>query len=280
MDRNKEQKGPLVLDLHAILRKRMPRKISRLVPDMVISWLARLIRQDELNEILRVTYPHRGSTFSRKVLDHLGITVDVYGLDRLPEGGRFMFASNHPLGGLDGISLIAVLGERYGDDGIRFVVNDMLMNVEPLRDVFIPVNKFGTQRREAAAAMNETLASAMHVLQFPAGLVSRLGKDGKIADLEWQKAFVTKAIEYERDIVPIHFIGMNTPRFYKTARWRKRMGLKINLEQALLPSEVCKAKGSHYTVIFGEPISWQKLKESKRSVKELAAEIKESVYNL
>lgn len=272
--------GPLEINLHQILRKRMPRKISRFVPGFLITALERLIHQEELNEMLRTGYPLRGSAFSSKILEYLDIKVEVSGLDNIPADRRVMFASNHPLGGLDGIALIAVLGKRYGDDGVRFLVNDMLMNVEPLSDVFLPINKYGSQGRTAALAINEALASDMQILQFPAGLVSRLHDDGSIADLEWQKAFVAKAVEYERDIVPVHFEGRNTMRFYRTARWRKKLGLKFNIEQALLPGEVCRARGNRFRIVFGKPISWQELKARKESPKKIAAEIRKEVYRL
>lgn len=271
--------GPLEINLHTILRERLPRRIGRFVPGFMISGLEKVIHQDELNEMLRIAYPARGSAFSRRILEYLDITVEVVGLDKLPSK-RLMFASNHPLGGLDGITLIAVLGERYGDNGVRFLVNDMLMNVEPLRDVFLPINKYGSQGREAAKAINEAMASSMQILQFPAGLVSRLHPDGTIADLEWQKAFVAKAIEYERDIVPVYFEGINTSRFYSTAKWRKKLGVKFNMEQALLPGEVCKSRGAKFRIIFGEPISWESLKASGKSPKQLAAEIREKVYSM
>lgn len=272
--------GPLEINLHKILRERMPRKVSRLVPGFVITGLERLIHQEELNEMLRMGYPLRGSAFAWKVLEYLGISVEVVGLENIPSGKRVMFASNHPLGGLDGIALIAVLGKRYGDDGVRFLVNDMLMNVEPLSDVFLPINKYGSQGRSAAIAINGALASDMQILQFPAGLVSRLHDDGSIADLEWQKAFVAKAIEYGRDIVPVRFVAQNTMRFYRTARWRKKLGLKVNIEQALLPGELCRARGSRFKIIFGSPISVSSLKERGESPKKLAAEIRSAVYKL
>lgn len=272
--------GPLVIDLRAILRNRLPRKINRLVPGFLISGLQRIIREKELNEILRVTYPKRGSEFSQAVLRHLDINLTVEGLENLPEDGRFMFASNHPLGGLDGIALIAILGEKYGDQNIRFLVNDMLMNVEPLRDVFLPVNKFGRQGREASLAITDALESHRQVLQFPAGLCSRLNSKGEIADLEWQKSFVAKAIETQRDIVPLRFIGENSNKFYRIAKWRKKLGFKFNFEQILLPSEVCKARGKHFKIIFGDPISWQSLKQSGKSAKSLAAEIRQKVYDI
>ncbi|MBD5357847.1 MAG: glycerol acyltransferase [Bacteroides sp.] len=277
---NLNPEGPLEINLHKILRERMPRKIGKFVPGFLITGLERLIHQDELNEMLRMGYPLRGSAFAAKVLDYLGITVEVTGLDKLPAGKRFMFASNHPLGGLDGIALIAVLGKKYGDHGVRFLVNDMLMNVEPLSDVFLPINKYGNQARSAAKAINDAMASDMQILQFPAGLVSRLHDDGSISDLEWQKAFVAKAIEHERDIVPVRFEARNTMRFYRTARWRKKLGLKVNIEQALLPGELCRARGSRFKIIFGHPISWEKLKTRNENPKALAAAIRKMVYEL
>lgn len=271
---------PLNINLHEILRARMPARINRLVPGFLISGLERLIHQDELNEMLRVGYPLRGSAFARSLLEYLEISVEVEGLERIPSQGRFMFAGNHPLGGLDGIALIAVLGERYGDDGVRFLVNDMLMNVEPLRDVFLPVNKFGAQGRENAIAIGNALASDMQILQFPAGLVSRLHDDGTISDLDWQKTFVAQALKYERDIVPVRFEGRNSMRFYRTARWRKKLGLKVNIEQALLPSELCKARGAKFRIIFGSPESWRGLKATGLPPKALAATLRRKVYSL
>lgn len=275
-----QTEGPQQIDLQAIIQKRVPRSKRRWLPRWLVRRVEKLVRQDDLNGILRRAYPARGSAFATAALRDLGITVKVHGLENIPSTGRFIFASNHPLGGLDGITLISVLGARYGDDMLRCPVNDMLMNVEPLRGVFIPINKFGRQGRDAARLLADTYASDVQMIFFPAGLVSRLHKGGEIKDLEWQKAFVAKALEYDRDIVPVYFSGRNTMRFYRTAKWRKRLGLKFNVEQILLPSELCKACGSEYTVTFGKPIRCQELKSSGKSPKQLAADIRERVYAL
>ena len=272
--------GPLVLNLKEILNARIPQKKRRWIPSFLITIAEKLIRQKELNEILRATYPSRGSEFSRRVHEYLNITLEVEGEERLKEGKKYMFAGNHPLGGLDGMALILVLGKKYGDENIRFLVNDMLMNVEPLKDIFLPVNKFGKQGRENTRVINEYMESDCQIFQFPAGLCSRLNERGEIYDLEWQKSFVAKAIECHRDIVPVYFRGRNTMKFYKTAKWRKKLGIKFNLEQMLLPSELCKARGSHFKIIFGEPIPWESLAASGKNSKELAAEIREKVYSL
>lgn len=280
MDDVKERDASLLeINLHDILRKRMPRRISRFVPDVVISLLERIIHQDELNAMLRAAYPSKGSEFSRKILEHLQIGVEVNGLEDLPVG-RYMFASNHPLGGLDGIALIAVLGEKYGDEGVRFLVNDLLMNVEPLRGMFLPVNKFGSQGRKGAETIIRAMDSDMQILQFPAGLVSRLGGDGVVRDLDWQKSFVTKAVETHRDIVPVRFEALNSMSFYKTAKWRKKLGLKINVEQILLPGELCKCRGKRFRIVVGTPVRWADLAASGKNARTLASELKETVYSM
>lgn len=272
--------GPLVLDIKGILRKRIPAGKRRWIPPFLISAVEKLIRQKELNEILVATYPSEGSQFAAAVLRHLDIKVEVRGLDNLKEGARYMFASNHPLGGLDGMALITVLGEKYGDENMRFLVNDMLMNVDPLKSVFLPVNKFGRQGKNYAAEIAEKMASDCQIFQFPAGLCSRLQDNGEIADMEWQKSFVVKTIESGRDIVPVYFEGKNSKKFYRVARWRKKLGIKFNLEQILLPSELCKARGSQFRITFGEPIPWKTLAESGKTPKALAAEIRDIVYRL
>lgn len=271
---------PLQLDLKAILRARLPRRVSRLVPGFAISLLEKLIRQDGLNRLLREAYPAEGSVFSASILRQLGITVEVKGLEKLEGRGRLIFASNHPLGGLDGITMVKILGETYGDDNIRVMVNDMLMNVEPLAGVFLPINKYGSQARRSAVLINEAFASDRHICVYPAGLVSRLSADGHIRDLQWQKSVVAKAIEFDRDIVPVRFEAQNTDRFYRLARLRKQLGIKINLEQALLPGEMFSQEGEHFRVVFGEPMTSASLRASGVSPAVLAERLRLHVYSV
>ena len=278
---NKDMRPLLQLDIEEILRKRIPSRRQKLIPGFLYNALARLIHQDELNDMLRVGYPSQGSEFASKILKHLDIEVEVEGEENLPAAdGRAVFASNHPLGGLDGIALIAVLGQRYGDENIRFMVNDLLMNVEPLRNVFLPINKYGSQARAAAETINAEYASERHMIVFPAGLVSRLQPGGEVQDLKWQKAFVQKAIENDRDIVPVRFVALNRKRFYRLAKWRKKIGIKVNIEQATLPAELCASRWKRFRVIIGKPLSVAELKESRKSYLQIAAEIRDHIYTL
>lgn len=271
----------LQLNIKQILKNRIPSSKQKYIPSFLYEALARLIHQDELNEILKMGYPSEGSEFSEKVISHLNIKVKVEGAENLPPlSHRVTFASNHPLGGLDGIALIAVLGKYYGDENIRFMVNDLLMNVEPLKYVFIPINKYGSQARASADAINKEYASDRQLLVFPAGLVSRLQEGGLIHDLKWQKAFVQKSLEYDRDIVPIRFVALNRKRFYRLAKWRKKLGIKVNIEQATLPAELCASRGKEFRIIIGKPVSISDLKRSGKSAPAIAAEIRDLIYTL
>ena len=268
---------PIKINLEAVLAERLGRR-SRYVPRFLVRGLERLICQERLNKLLADNFPKRGADFCEGVLSDLGVSLEVEGLDLLPASGRFIVVSNHPLGGLDGMAMIAWLSRLYGNN-VHFVVNDLLTAVEPLRECFVPINKHGAQSRRAASALDEVLAADGPVVFYPAGLVSRMGDDGAIRDLEWRKAVVAKAIESRRDIVPVHFGGENSRSFYRWARRRKRCGLKFNFEMILLPRELFRAEGKVFTLTCGKPIPWQSLRGGAEAASQ-AAELREIVYSL
>lgn len=278
MEGNNEIKGPLEINVGEVLRQRIPR-YWRFIPRGLVRWLERTVCQNELNRLLRDNFPRRDADFCRGVLDDLGVTVNFHNLDNLPpkEQTRVLFVSNHPLGGLDGMALIDFVRTYYGVDP-RFIVNDLLNAVEPLSDTFIPVNKHGAQSREAIRRLDDAFASDAPLLMFPAGLVSRRGKKGVVADLEWQKMFVAKARQYGRDIIPLHFYGENSSFFYKFAKFRRRIGLKFNIEMIYLPREVFRSKGKTFDVVVGKPIPHASLDDMPHARK--AQQIRQMVYDL
>ena len=260
----------LKIDVAEVLRSRMPR-LSRLIPKSLVRWLERVICQDDMNRLLEENHGLTGAEFCRGVLGSLGISVDIKHAERLParEDRRVIFVSNHPLGGLDGMALIDLIQQHYGGQ-VWFIVNDLLMAVKPLNDVFLPINKHGAQSRRAAGAIEEALAGNNPVIIFPAGLCSRMrrtsymGKHGtEVADLQWHKMFVNKSIQHHRDIIPLHFSGQNSPHFYKVARARKLLRVPINLEMIYLPQEVFKARGSKFTVTIGARLPWNSVAGGK-----------------
>ena len=263
------------IDVDKVLRERLP-KHYRYIPRFAVRWLERTICQDQLNAILLKMAGKNSVDAATAALDEMDITVRATGLEQLPEG-RYMFVSNHPLGGLDGLALISLLGNRY-DKNIKFLVNDLLMAVEPLRGVFLPVNKYGSQSRAAATQIEEALNSDAQFITFPAGLCSRMQPDGTIADLPWQKAAVAHAVNFQRDIVPIYFDAHNSRFFYRFAKWRKKLGIKFNIELIFLPKEMIKQCGATLRVFIGEPIPWDSL--DARAPKREAARLRDLVINM
>lgn len=268
---------PIKINLEAVLAERLGRR-NRYVPRFLVRGLERLICQEQLNSLLASNHPKRGAAFCEGVLTELGVGLEAEGEDRLPASGRFIVVSNHPLGGLDGMAMIAWLSRRYGSN-VHFVVNDLLMAVEPLRECFVPINKHGAQSRKAASTLDEVLDGDGPVVFYPAGLVSRMGADGAIRDLEWRKAVVAKAIESRRDIVPVHFGGENSRSFYRWARLRKQLGIKFNFEMILLPRELFRAGGKVFRLTCGDTIPWTALRGGPEATAQ-AAELREIVYAL
>jgi putative hemolysin len=269
--------NPIQINLQQIVSDRLGRR-SRYIPDFLVRKLADLVCQDRLNDLLRTNFPKRGADFCEGVLNFLNLKVEMTG--EIPDAAnrRVLIVSNHPLGGVDGMSLIAILRSHYGCT-VRFVVNDLLMAVEPLRDVFLPINKHGRQSRASLEAIDEAFAGNEPIIIFPAGLVSRRSADGTIADLEWQKMFVNKAIKFQRDIVPVYYSGTNSDTFYKFANLRKRLGLKFNFEMMLLPREMFKCEGRTFHAVAGQTIPWQQL-SGGNDAQQQAQEIRKTVYGL
>lgn len=251
--------------------------LARMIPGFVYSFLKRVIHQNDINEFIGKYGDRKGLDFSDGILEFLDISYDVVGEENLPSpDGRYIFASNHPLGGPDGIILISFLGTRYKQ--LKFPVNDLLLNLKNLNNIFLAVNKHGSLAKEAVTAIENAYASDSQIIMFPAGMVSRK-RHGIITDLEWQKSFISKAIQYQRDIVPIYVDGKNSSFFYNLANFRTSIGLKINLEMLYLPDETFKKRGQNFTIHIGKPIAWQTLDRSKKPI-EWAQEIKKIVYGM
>jgi len=264
----------ITIDIEKVLKSKAP---NTRVPGFIINYLRKIVHEKELNDFF-FKYPGvKNLEFIEAAFEYLDVSTSILGKENLPKGGTYIFAGNHPLGGLDGITTGYLLGKEY-DGKIRFFSNDILMNLEPLREMFIPVNKVGNQNKNHATMMQDLYESDNNLLTYPAGMCSRK-VNGKIVDLEWKKNFVSKSIEYKRDVVPIYFEGRNSNFFYNLANLRKFFGIKFNIEMMYLVNELFKKRGNHFTIRIGKPIPWQTFDKSK-TLTEWAQWVKEIVYSL
>ncbi|MDX9920710.1 MAG: 1-acyl-sn-glycerol-3-phosphate acyltransferase [Paludibacter sp.] len=269
------EKDIIKIDVAGVLKARAPKTK---VPKFVINYLRRIVHEDQFNKFFRENPDLKNIAFIEAAFKFMDIKLVIEGEENLPpKDGKYIFASNHPLGGLDGIATGYVVGKHY-DGKVRFFSNDLLMFLTPMKEMFVPVNKFGGQGKGHAEMMQQLYESENHLVTYPAGICSRKQK-GQICDLEWKKNFITKAVQYKRDVVPVYFEGRNSQFFYNLANLRKFLGIKFNIEMMFLADEMFKQKGKHFVLKFGKPIPWQTFDRSK-SHAEWAEWVKDIVYKM
>jgi len=265
----------LEIDVEKVLYGKNP-KLKSVVPGFIVRYLKHIIHQDEINNLLKIHSDLKDFEFNDAVLETMGIKYCPFGSESLPVSGRYIFVSNHPLGGLDGLVFISELSKHYSS--IKFPVNDILLNLKNYSGIFLPINKHGSQGREAAVLIEEAYASDSQILYFPAGLCSRK-INGVIKDLAWQKSFINKAVQYKRDVIPCYFSGRNSSFFYNLSRVRTKLGVKMNVEMLYLADEVFRQKDKDIKLVFGDPIPWDTFDRS-RSALEWAEWVRNKSYDL
>lgn len=244
---------PKFVDIEKAIGGKNPR-LLRLLPGFLLRYIKRTVHQDELNDAVYRNRHRFSHDFVDAAMEEFGVKTQVVGIEHIPAEGGVIVASNHPLGGLDGIALMDVVGERRKD--IRFFVNDLLMALKNFAPIFVPVNKHGKNSSEYTQKFEEIYASDHCLLIFPAGLVSRRQEKRVIEDLVWKKSFIAKAVQYQKDIVPVYIDSRNSNFFYNLAYWRKKIGIKANIEMFYLVDEMYRHRGKTITFTFGEPIAW------------------------
>lgn len=268
-----EQIQDRLIDLDGIVTAKFK---GKKIPRWVMGFFKRFIHQDWMNSMLRRGYD--GAEFCDDLLEQMDVKIEVEGLENVPaDGTRYTFASNHPLGAVDGIALCSLITRHFGP--MKMLVNDFLLYIKPLAPLCVPINKVGSQARNLPQMIDEAYGSDNHLLMFPAGSCSRK-VDGKIQDLPWTKTFITKSVETGRAVVPVHFIGRNPGRFYR-ADWffRKFLKVKFNIPMLFLPDAFYHAQHKTFRIILGKPIPCEAFDKSRKPA-EWAARVREQVYQL
>ena len=262
------------IDIEKILKEKAY-KLYKWLPGFAINWLKKKLHEAEINSAMVKLKDDKGLQFNTRALDILGAKVESIHPENIPLTGNVTVAANHPLGGLDGMALIKAVGDLRPD--VHFFVNDILKNLTNYGDVFVAVNKLGTASAGSLRTMEEIFRQGGAVLIFPAGLVSRK-QEGVVRDLSWKKSFVTQAIDHKRSVVPTFIEGVNSKFFYNFAYWRKRLGIKANIEMLFLPDEMFRANKKTIRIHFGKPFSYEVF-NSSRSHKAWADLVYKFIYS-
>lgn len=249
--------------------------LLRWIPEFVLRWFERFVHQDELNRVLRTYHGYDGREFAIKAIEEMGCTVETIHANRIPTSGPVVFVANHPMAGMDALCLFAEVGKVRSK--LHIIANDVLAHIPQFQGYFIPVNKLGKSAKESMIRVDTAYAEKEAMIVFPAGLCSRK-INNKIVDLEWQKSFLAKAIQYNYSIVPVFIDGENSRRFYRIANWRKFLKIKFNIEMMTLADELFLKRGQTITLTFGHAIEASLF--DKRNTLQESQYIKDFVYQL
>lgn len=195
-------------------------------PGFIIRSLERIIKQDEINTILDKYADCEGADFHRSIMKEFNISLEVDGLENLPESRKCFFLSNHPFGIVDGLILTKTVIEKYGT--FKAIGNESFRFIPNLRPYIALVNPYGMSSKSYVTELEKVYQSDVAITHFPAGEVSRR-YNGKIQDRTWQKSFIARAISCQRDIVPFYFHGRNSNLFYSINSIRRALGIKTIL---------------------------------------------------
>ncbi len=275
--RNMSESIRKTVDVEKVLQSKMGNR-ARYVPRFLVNWLKKLIHEDEVNAFLWESRDKEGTEWLVECVKYLDMRVTIEGEENLPDkndGKLYTFVSNHPLGGQDGVCLGSIIGTRY-DSRFRYLVNDLLLFLPGLKPLSIGINKTGKQARDFPRMVEEGFKGDNHILMFPAGLNSRK-INGVIRDLPWKKTFLSKSVEYRRDVVPIYFSGRNSDRFYRIANLCKVLRSKVNFAMLFLVDEMYRNRHKNFRIVIGKPIPWQTFDKSKTPM-EWAQFVQDKVY--
>ena len=264
-----------VIDMELALQEKIP-DIYKKIPGVLIRLMEKVIRQDDMNRMIHESSHLNGIPLVDWVLDQFGVNIVVKGKKLIPKKGRYIYPANHPIGGLDGLAIVSVVAKIH--PLIKFVANDLLRVIKGFDSISLYIARFGEINRRNAILINKTLASEAQLLVQPAGTVSKRNPV-KISDLAWNKFFIHKAIQYKRDVIPVHVQARNSRLFYNIASFRKIFRIKANLEMFLLPREMFNKSGKTITITFGIPIAYKTFDDSRTHL-EWAQKVREYVYVL
>jgi putative hemolysin len=264
------------INVEEVIKSKNPR-LLKFLPGFVISYIKRILHQQFINDFIRRNSDKNSLEFVDAVISEFGPAVTWEGLENIPEKGGAIIASNHPVGGLDAIALLYVIEKKRKDQ--FFIVNDVLLNIKNMSDIFIGVNKHGKNKAEVLDKIDSYYSSENLILIFPAGLVSRKQKNGMIRDLEWKKSFITKAKKFDRVIIPVHISGRNSNFFYNLAKWRAQLKINANIEMFYLMDEMVKQKGKSIHIKIGKPISPSTF-DNQFTDSQWAQKVKDHIYTL
>src|SRR5574344_997182 len=174
----------------------------------------KIVHEDSISKFLSQNSHLKGFDFVDAVLDYFDFdyTVSSNDLQNIPTTGKVVIIANHPLGGLDALCLLKLVGSVRKD--VKILANDFLSSFEALNSLLIPIDNFkDKQTKESIKRVYESLNNNEALIIFPAGEVSRATPKG-VVDKAWSKGFLNFAKNSNAPILPIYLDAKNSKTFY------------------------------------------------------------------
>lgn len=240
----------------------------------ILNIAKKIVHEEHINDFLIKNSHLKGFEFVDAVLDYFDFdyTVSSNDLQNIPTSGKVVIIANHPLGGLDALCLLKLIGSIRQD--VKIVANDFLVGFEALKTLMIPIDNFkNRQSKNDIKAVYEALNNDEAIIIFPAGEVSRASAKG-IKDPIWNKGFLNFAVNSNAPILPIFIDGKNSKIFYTISVINK------TFSTLLLSHEMFKKKSKNINIKIGELISNEHIKPKGIDKKYLINLYKKHLYSL
>lgn len=224
-----------MLSFEQTLTERMPWLAQHpLIRRQVAGMLGRLADEDGFNRTLNAIGEAEGFDFVERTLDLLGVSYYANPRERenIPVEGGVLIVANHPLGMVDALALVQLVGSVRSD--VRILANDWLMAIPQLHKLLLPVDVFGKGAASRMRDIYRALDNGEALIVFPAGEVSRMRPDG-VRDGRWSDGFARLALRTRTPVLPIHVAARNSAMFYGLSMLAKPLSTAMLPREAISP---------------------------------------------
>lgn len=225
-----------MLSIDQTLMERLPWLAQHpLIRKPLVGMLEKLAHETRFNQTLDHAGTALGFDFCERTLDYLGVSCRITERERenIPVEGPLIVVANHPLGMVDAIALLQMIGTVRRD--VRILGNDVLAAVPQLGPLLLPVDVFGKGAASRMRNIFRAIQAGEVLVMFPAGEVSRVGPSG-VRDGKWSDGFARIAMKAGVPVLPVHIAARNSVAFYGLSMLAKP------LSTAMLPREATSGR--------------------------------------
>ncbi len=237
-----------MIDTGSIIRSKYDKieLFPKIAQDIVINSVKRLIYEEKINSFLKEHEDDAPFDFIEAVLEYFNFSYKFASnqIENIPPSGKCIIIANHPLGGLDALSLIDMIRKVRVD--VKIMANDVLSHLKPLKPILLDIDVFSKKiSKKSIEKIYSALDKEQAIIIFPSGEVSRAKPNG-IKDTKWHKGFLKFAIKKQAPILPVYIKARNSSLFYTISSINKK------ISTLLLPMEMFRKKNKQLDFKIGQ----------------------------